>query len=558
MTTKTFLIAVVSQVLMASAMAADWPQWQGVNRDAVSTETGLKQEWSADGPALVWRIDDLGGGYSAPAISAGHLYGLSNRGESEVVWCLSEKDGGQVWAKTLGPAVKEGMRQGIEGPGGTPTIDGDRLYVIGAGGIVACLRTSDGEVVWQRNMVTDFGGRLPTWRYSESPLVDGDKLLCTPGGEDATVVLLNKLTGDEIWKTKVPDGKPTSTSNRGGSRRSRSSFDWDPVLQALDADSNKELSTSEISSASKSLAALDKDGDGKLTEEEVAPSFGNRGGGRRRGGRNGGMMRMMPVSKALDADENGEVSDTEIAMAATVLKALDKDEDGKLTDGEVSPSFGSRGPASSAAYSSAIAIDVGGRRQYVQYLATTLVGLDAETGSVLWRYDKAANANRINCSTPIYHDGIVFAASAYGNGGGAVKLEFDGESYQANEVYFTSNMQNHHGGMIIHEGCLYGANGGNGGGFLACLDFSSGKVLWRDRDAQKGSLAFADNRLYLRTEDGALILIEPNAKEFVERGRFQQPDRTESPAWTHPVIANGKLYVRDQSLLLCYDVAKGT
>lgn len=268
------------------------------------------------------------------------------------------------------------------------------------------------------------------------------------------------------------------------------------------------------------------------------------------------MMRLMPVNKALDADGNEVISDTEIASAATALQELDKDADGKLTDSEVSPSFGPRGPASSAAYSSAIAIDVGGHRQYVQYLATTLVGLDAETGKLLWRYDKAANANKINCSTPIYHDGIVFAASAYGNGGGAVKPSFDGSSYQAEEVYFSPNMQNHHGGMIVHDGCLYGANGGNGGGFLACLDFSSGKVLWRDRDAPKGSLAFADNRLYLRTEEGVMILIEPNATEFVERGRFEQPDRSESPAWTHPVIANGKLYVRDQGLLLCYDIAK--
>jgi outer membrane protein assembly factor BamB len=115
-------------------------------------------------------------------------------------------------------------------------------------------------------------------------------------------------------------------------------------------------------------------------------------------------------------------------------------------------------------------------------------------------------------------------------------------------------MQNHHGGMIVVDDCLYGAAGGNEGGFLVCLDFTTGEILWRDRDAPKGSLAFADGRLYLRAEDGELILIEPSRERFVERGRFDQPDRSESPAWSHPVIANGKLYVRDQDVLFCYDV----
>jgi outer membrane protein assembly factor BamB len=115
-------------------------------------------------------------------------------------------------------------------------------------------------------------------------------------------------------------------------------------------------------------------------------------------------------------------------------------------------------------------------------------------------------------------------------------------------------MQNHHGGMIVVDGCLYGANGGNAGGMLSCLDFQTGEVLWRDRKAPKGSMVLADGRLYYRTEEGTLLLIEPNQEQYVEHGRFDQPDRTESPAWTHPIIANGRLYVRDQDLLLCYDV----
>jgi len=217
--------------------------------------------------------------------------------------------------------------------------------------------------------------------------------------------------------------------------------------------------------------------------------------------------------------------------------------------------FGSGGGG--AAYASIIAIDFDGQRQYVQLTARGLVGVAASDGKFLWRYDRPANGMGINCSTPLYHDGLVFAASAYGAGGGAVKLAKDANGgIKAEEVYFTRKMQNHHGGMIVLDGYLYGANGGNEGGSLVCLDFQTGNVLWdgRDSGAPKGSLALADGRLYYRAENGTILLIEPDAKQYVERGRFDQPDRSKQPAWTHPVIANGKLYLRDQDVLLCYDV----
>lgn len=131
-------------------------------------------------------------------------------------------------------------------------------------------------------------------------------------------------------------------------------------------------------------------------------------------------------------------------------------------------------------------------------------------------------------------------------------------SIKTEEVWFSKNMENHHGGVIVHEGAVYGANGGNGGGYLACLDFNSGDVLWDEGDGQrrvtKGSVAFADGRIYYRTEDGPIVLIEPSRKEYLERGRFDQPGRTGKPAWSHPVIANGNLYIRDQDTLFCYNV----
>ncbi|MHC4462023.1 MAG: hypothetical protein ACYS30_11415 [Planctomycetota bacterium] len=147
----------------------------------------------------------------------------------------------------------------------------------------------------------------------------------------------------------------------------------------------------------------------------------------------------------------------------------------------------------------------------------------------------------------------------FGAGGGLIKLSKDADgSVKAEEVYATTDMENHHGGMILVDGCLYGANGGNSGGALACLDFKTGKVMWDQRESvgrrAKGSVALADERLYYRMESGAMVLIEPHPKQYVERGRFEQPDRSRLPAWPYPVIANGKLYIRDQDVLLCYDV----
>jgi outer membrane protein assembly factor BamB len=423
----------------------DWPQWQCADRNAVSKERGLLKEWTRDGPPLAWKIKELGGGYSAPSIAAGRIFGMSNRGQDEVIWALTETDGKELWVTRLGPAFPQKMPQGKEGPGCTPTVDGERLYVLGLGGDLACLQVRDGKIIWQRSLPRDFGGRVPTWSYRESPLIDGDKVVCTPGGEETTLVALNKLTGKTIWKSRLPDGPDGGPSSPGG----------------------------------------------------------RPGGGP---GGFGGFSR------------------------------------------------------SGASYASAIAIDFEGQRQYVQLTARALVGVAASDGKFLWRYDRPANRMSINCSTPIYHDGLVFAASAYGAGGGLVKLIKDANGgVKAEEVYFAKKMQNHHGGMIVFDGCLYGANGGNEGGSLVCLDFKTGNIRWDERDsgqrrAPKGSVALADGRLYYRTESGPMLLIEPNAKEYIERGRFDQPDRSELPAWAHPIIANGKLYLRDQDVLLCYYV----
>ena len=538
----------------------DWPQWQGPDRTAHSKETGLLQEWPKDGPPLAWKIKGLGGGDSAPSVAAGRIYGMSHRGGDEMVWALSDKDGKEIWAVRIAAAFTTSWPQSKEGPSATPTVDGDRLYVMGLAGNVACLQASDGKVVWQRNLVADFGGRSPMWSFRESPLVDGEKVICTPGGEETTMVALNKLNGETIWKSFVPDRAGGGQSqNRGPGGGGPSAMQNNPVLSALDKDHNKEISAEELAAAPAVLLELDKNKDGKLSEDEVSPQRGDSQGNRPGPRRGPGIMRMMKALSALDADENGVIDEAEIKNAVAALKKLDVNHDGKLTEDEVGMKY--MGPQNTgAAYSSAIAIDFGGQRQYIQLLAMTVAGVSAADGKLLWRYDKPANGMRINISTPIYHDGHVFATSAYGAGGGLARLTRNAAGeFAAEDVWFSKSMENHHGGVILHDGALFGANGGNGGGYLACLDFKTGEVLWNERDSDKrrvtkGSVAFADGRIYYRTEEGPIVLIEPSRKEYLERGRFDQPERTDKPAWAHPVIANGKLYIRDQDMLFCYDV----
>lgn len=549
-------LLLLGSALVVSAAEFDWPQWQGPQRDAISLEADLLEQWPEGGPELAWRIDELGGGYGAPAVADGRIFGISKRGETEVAWALSEEDGMELWSTPLGEAPEGGMRQGIEGPGCTPTVDGERLYVLGFGGELACLNAADGEVVWKKSLIHDFGGHLPVWRYNESPLIDGDQLICTPGGNEATLVALDKKNGELIWKSVLPGHTDESEAP--------DLMGTVPALMALDTDGDKELSAAEIDAAVAVLTALDQNEDGKLVEDELRPAGErNEREDRRRRRRGGGVMRSLKIHAGLDADESGEIEAAELQDAVAALRKLDENGDGVLGQAEVGQRFNAP-RRSGAGYSSAIAIEYGGIRQYVQFTSQALVGVAADDGRLLWRYDRPANRNGINCSTPIYSDGTVFAASAYGTGGGRARLVAgDDGSFQAEEMWSTRDMENQHGGMVVIDGNLYGANGGNGGGFLVCLDFESGETLWNDKDREgeqvrKGSLAVADGMIYYRTEDeGTVLLIEPSEEEYLERGRFEQPDRSRHPAWSHPVIANGKLYIRDQDRLFCYVVNAG-
>jgi len=379
-------------LLSVNVIAAtdDWPQFHGPRRDALCTETGLLKQWPAEGPKLLWTLKGLGRGYSTVSIVDGKLYTMGDRqqggDEQQMVVAYELASRKELWATPIGPPHRDG------GPRSTPTVDGALLYVVGTEGDLACLATATGKIVWRKSLTTDFGGKIMcmkngtvNWRYSESPLVDGEKLLCTPGAEEAMGVALNKQTGELIWKC-------------------------------------------------------------------AAPNLGVNG-------------------------------------------------------------------ADGAGYTSMVAAEIAGVRQYVQFVGRGVFGVDAATGRLLWSYNYPAT-NVANITTPVVRGDYVFATSAYKAGSGLVKIVRQGQQFRAEEIYALDfkTFANHHGGVVLVGDYLYGADGQNGGA-PTCIDFLTGKVLWKEKGLGKRSAAFlyADGRLYVRYENNLMTLLEATPRPPGER-----------------------------------------
>lgn len=418
-----------------SAGAADWPQWRGPNRDAKSSETGLLKEWPEGGPRLLWEIKGLGIGYSNVAIADGKLYTMGDRsgkGQSErsakaqyiIAYDLATQK--ELWATKVGPPHNDG------GPRCTPTVNDGLVYAIGTEGDLVCADSGTGEVRWQKNLQSDFDGKNPGWKYSESPLVDGDKLLCTPGGREAVIVALDKKTGQPIWKCSMPDIGPKG-----------------------------------------------------------------------------------------------------------------KDE---------------------AGYSSIVTAEAASVRQYVQLTNKGLIGVAAKDGRFLWGYNKIANSTA-NIPTPIVHGEYVFCSTAYGAGAALLKLArhtpggqvHSNDSVTIEEIYFlnANTFQNHHGGFVRVGDYIYGGHG-HGQGKPTCIEMKTGKIIWQQDQPGGGSAAvlYADGHLYFRYENNLMALIEANPQRYNLKSTFKLPEREgmSGPGWVHPVISDGRLYVRHADILLCYDI----
>lgn len=204
-----------------------------------------------------------------------------------------------------------------------------------------------------------------------------------------------------------------------------------------------------------------------------------------------------------------------------------------------------------AHYASIVPAEIAGTRQYVQLTAAHVVGVAPADGTVLWRAARKGNVAVI--PTPVVDGNDIYVTSGYGIGCQLFRVTKEGDKFTASQVYANHVMVNHHGGVVKVGDCLYGYSDSKG---LTCQDFKTGEVKWTEKDKiKKGCLSYADDLLYCREEDsGNVLLVEASPAGYHEKGRLAQPERAAEKAWAHPTIADGKLYLRDQDLLLCYSL----
>lgn len=234
------LLALAGHVMAqaGSQSGASWPQWRGPNRDGVSKETGLLKQWPADGPPLVWKATGAGRGYSSFSVANGRLYTMGLRGDREFVIAFDVATGKEAWATPHGSAFRNDRG---DGPRGTPTIDGDRLYALGGSGDLSCMEARTGKIVWSKNILREFGGSNIQWGISESPLVLGNKVLVNAGGRNASIVALNKDTGAVIWKSQSDEAGYSSAIPVDVNNRTQVVFFTAQRALGLDANDGKLL-----------------------------------------------------------------------------------------------------------------------------------------------------------------------------------------------------------------------------------------------------------------------------------------------------------------------------
>lgn len=212
------------------------------------------------------------------------------------------------------------------------------------------------------------------------------------------------------------------------------------------------------------------------------------------------------------------------------------------------PVWSSSGVSAAAEYGSCTPFTFGGVPLIVAGTGAGLVCVSAKTGAVAWTNDFSAR-NTANCPTPAYSDGYVFWANGYGKGGVCMKLKKTASGVGADQAWTTHDMECHHGGYIIHEGYIYGNNSGG----WACLDLKTGTRKWNEGGVGKGSLIWADDMLYLFSENGGkagLATCSPDGMQM--KGTFSV--QGQGPSWAHPVIAGAKLYLRYDDNLYCFDI----
>ena len=394
---------------LAGAGSPSWPVFHGPRGDNVSTETGLLKKWPAEGPRLLWTGEGIGEGFAGVTIAGGMMYTAGDIDKFNVITAM-DMDGRIQWQ------VKNGAAWG--GPGqrgarGTPTTDGSRVCHQNAHGAVVCLDAKTGGKIWGLSLVKEFGGRRGGYGYAASLVIDGDRVVCCPGG-GAAMAALDKKTGETVWK---------------------------------------------------------------------------------------------------------------------------------------SPSAGE-----AAGYATPILAEHQGLRMILTMSDKSLIGVNADTGDLLWRFEHYTPRFVANCVTPIYHDGHVFVSGGYGKGCVLLRINVDGKKAAVEPVWRTQDLDNRHGGVILLSGYLYGASHQSNKGHWACLEWAAGRLMYAERGDGEGSLTCADGMLYTLSQRREAGLVEPAPAGHKVISQFKIPEGGRGPSWAHPVVCGGRLYIRHSDRLYAYGV----
>lgn len=394
-----------------SAGEGDWPTFHGPRRDDISHEKGLLTSWPDEGPPLIWVAEGIGEGYATVSVANDAVYTTGNIDNQTMVTSLN-LDGSLRWQAPAG----EAWTGSYEGSRSTPTVDGGRVYCASPHGQLVCLHAGDGSPVWQVNILERFGGRNIQWGLAESPLVDGDLVICTPGGDLGRVAALDKLTGDTVWAT--------------------------------------------------------------------------RGGG------------------------------------------------------------------GAAGYASAVAAEIHGTRVILAMTAKALLGVDAADGRLLFEFPLNTSYD-VHATTPICADNHVYISAGYGTGSVMLRIERNGDNFRAVEKWRSPELDNHHGGVVLWDGFLYGASDQGNKGKWVCLDWNSGELLYAEKGVGKGSVLCVNGMLYTLSEKQRMGLVRATPDGHDVISRFSLP-RGDGPSWAHPVVCGGALYLRYGDRLYCHDVRQNS
>lgn len=416
---RTWIFVLPVLVSPLTVVGEDWPTFRGPQRTGVSTETGLLKSWPEGGPKLLWKADGVGRGYSSLAVGNGRIFtlgdGLTEEDKDEYLIAVDQKSGKFLWkTKTGGPWTNG--QSSWQSSRSTPSTDGTMVYVISPHGVLVACDVTNGDEKWRVDLMQEYGGKKgDSWGYSESPTIDGDLLLCTPGGDESTVVALKKSTGELLWKVAQP---------------------------------------------------------------------GNRGAG----------------------------------------------------------------------HSSAVITEIGAVKVYVQVTAAGAMGIRAADGILLWNYPIERTTAVI--PTPIVKDDLVFVVAGYKRGAALVRQKPAADNkVEIEEIYgMKPPLANKHGGVVRIGDYVYGDS--DDAGVPYCAEMLTGEVKWKARASGKNSAAFsaADGYLYIHFANGTMVLAKADPEGYKESGSFTVPETGERPSWAHPVIADGKLLLRENNAILCYDI----